>query len=293
MFKIDFKKAYDSVNWDSLLAILRARGFDDLWCDWMDRILKTGHTAVLLNGVPGDWIRCKNGLRQGDPLSPYLFIIVADVLQRLIRNAFTLGKLSHPLSPTTPCPVLQYADDTLIICKADAGAASHLKLVLDDFATATGLAINFHKSCFIPMNVLPRDEALMASSLGCPVSSFPQPYLGLPLSPTKLPISAYAPLILSFDRRLSGWRALLLSSGGRLVLCNAVLNNLATYYMCSYLLPQGVLESIDKRRRAFFWTGKDSCSGARCLIAWDKVLLSKQEGGFGVKDLHRQNRFLL
>jgi hypothetical protein len=63
--------------------------------------------------------------------------------------------------------------------------------------------------------------------------------------------------------------------------------------MCSYLLPQGVLESIDKRRRAFFWTGKDSCSGARCLIAWDKVLLSKQEGGFGVKDLHRQNRCLL
>jgi hypothetical protein len=133
----------------------------------------------------------------------------------------------------------------------------------------------------------------MASSLGCPISSFPQPYLGLPLSPTKLPISAYAPLILSFDRRLSGWRALLLSSGGRLVLCNAVLNNLATYYMCSFLLPQGVLESIDKRRRAFFWTGKDSCSGARCLIAWDKVLLSKQEGGFNVKDLHRQNRCLL
>jgi hypothetical protein len=70
VFKIDFKKAFDSVNWDSLLAILRARGFDDLWCDWMDRILKTGHTAVLLNGIPGDWIRCKNGLRQGDPLSP-------------------------------------------------------------------------------------------------------------------------------------------------------------------------------------------------------------------------------
>jgi hypothetical protein len=72
-----------------------------------------------------------------------------------------------------------------------------------------------------------------------------------------------------------------------------VLNNLATYSMCSYLLPVGVVESIDKRRQAFFWTGKDSCSGARCLIAWDKVLLSKQEGGFGVKDLRRQNRCLL
>jgi hypothetical protein len=55
------------------------------------------------------------------------------------------------------------------------------------------------------------------------------------------------------------------------VLCNVVLNNLASYYMCSYLLPRGVLESIDKRRRAFLWTGKDYCSGARYLISWDKV----------------------
>ncbi|KAK1609392.1 hypothetical protein QYE76_033065 [Lolium multiflorum] len=140
------------------------------------------------------------------------------------------------------------------------------------------------------MHVSPEDGRQMAATLGCPVSSFPQPYLGLPLSPTKLPISAYAPLIRSFDRRLSGWQALLLSSGGCLVLCNVVLNNLASYYMCSYLLPQGMLESIDKRRRAFFWTGKDSCSGARCLISWDKVLLSKQEGGFSVKDLHWKNR---
>lgn len=77
------------------------------------------------------------------------------------------------------------------------------------------------------------------------------------------------------------------------MLCNSMLNNLATYYMCSYLLPRGVIESIDKRRRAFLWTGKDTCSGARCLIAWENVLLSTQEGGFGVKDLHRQNRCLL
>jgi hypothetical protein len=76
-------------------------------------------------------------------------------------------------------------------------------------------------------------------------------------------------------------------------MCNVVLNNLATYYMFSYLFHVGVRESIDKRRRTFFWTGKDSCSGARCLIARDKVLLSKQEGGFGTKDLHRQNRCLL
>jgi hypothetical protein len=103
--------------------------------------------------------------------------------------------------------VLQYADDTLILYQADTSTVCHLKRVLDDFATSTGLSINFHKSCFIPMHVSPDNAQSMAAVLGCPISSFPQPYLGLPLSPTKLPASAYAPLLLSFDRRLSGWKA--------------------------------------------------------------------------------------
>nr|XP_051221559.1 uncharacterized protein LOC127339784 [Lolium perenne] len=181
VFKIDFRKAFDSVNWDSLLIILRARGFDERWCLWMEKILRTGLTAVLLNGVPGDWIPCRNGLRQRDPLSPYLFIIVADVLPRLIHLAWSEGDLAHPLSPDTPCPVLQYADDTLILCKATPAAAATLKRVMDDFASATGLAINFDKSCFIPMFVSSEDAANMAATLGCPISTFPQPYLGLPL----------------------------------------------------------------------------------------------------------------
>jgi hypothetical protein len=73
---------------------------------------------------------------------------------------------------------------------------------------ATGLAINFHKSCFIPMHVSDETSQAMAAALGCPISSFPQPYVGLPLSPTKLPASTYAPLILSFDRCLSCWRVM-------------------------------------------------------------------------------------
>jgi len=103
VLKLDFRKAFDSVEWASLDTILAARGFDDRWRSWISCILNTGKTAIKLNGVPGHWLTCRRGLRQGDPLSPYLFIIVADVLQRLIRHASNNGLISHPVDQTLPC----------------------------------------------------------------------------------------------------------------------------------------------------------------------------------------------
>jgi hypothetical protein len=92
------------------------------------------------------------GLRQGDPLSPYLFLLVACVLQRLVRRD---DVLLHPLVDGAPCPVLQYVDDTLLILRADVAAAQRLKLLLVQFERATGLAINYDKSILVPMHVEP------------------------------------------------------------------------------------------------------------------------------------------
>ena len=185
VLKLDFKKAFDSVDWPSLDAILHARGFDERWRGWVSNILTSGKTSILLNGVPGRWMTCRRGLRQGDPLSPYLFIIVADVLQKLIRRASMNGELFHPVDALLPCPVLQYADDTLILTRGDVSSMHVLKNILDDFSLATGLTINYHKSTFVPMNVDDATASAMANVLGCALSTFPQTYLGLPLSPPK------------------------------------------------------------------------------------------------------------
>jgi hypothetical protein len=95
VIKLDFAKAFDSVNWASLLKILEARGFPDKWCDRMHQFLVMSKSAVLLNRVPGPWITCKRGLRQGDTLSPYLFLLVADVLQTMIKADVAI---KHPLT---------------------------------------------------------------------------------------------------------------------------------------------------------------------------------------------------
>lgn len=218
VLKLDFRKAFDSVSWESLDKILAARGFDDRWRMWVTNVLTSGKTAVMLNGVPGRWFHYKRGLRQGDHISPYLFIIVADVLQRLIQQASGEGLLHHPINPDLACPVLQYAHDTLILVRGDACSMRVLKSILDKFSLATGLSINFHKSTFVPMHIPAESASEMASILGCPVSKFPQAYLGLPLSPHKLQVRDFQPLVSKFDHYLAGWKARLLSTGGRLAL---------------------------------------------------------------------------
>lgn len=113
VIKLDFK-AFDSINWSSLLKILEARGFPEKWQRWMQMLLNTSKSAALVNGILGPWINCKRGLRQGDALSPYLFILVADVLQALIKSD---EGIRHPLADAL-IRVLQYTDDTIILIRA-------------------------------------------------------------------------------------------------------------------------------------------------------------------------------
>jgi hypothetical protein len=121
------------------------------------------------------------------------------------------------------------------------------------------------------------------------VEGFPQTYLGLPLSCEKLTIANFVMLIAKVDRYLSGWCALLLSSAGRVVLLNAVLDALPTFAMGALKLPPALLRAIEALRRAFLWNAADRASGAKCLVAWDAVCRPKREGRLGIKCLAAKN----
>ncbi|KAK1621107.1 hypothetical protein QYE76_026624 [Lolium multiflorum] len=186
-----------------------------------------------------------------------------------------------------------YADDTLIIIRTIPGHVENLKKVLDDFSAATGLTINFHKSTFVPIKVDNASALSMAAAFGCTVSTFPQTYLGLPLSPYKLRLSDFAPIMSKSDMRLSGWRGRCLPIGGHLLLVNSVLTSMLSHAMSAGLLPAGVVEAIDKRRRAFLWTREETCNGGQCKVAWEDVCVPKKNGGLGVVSLPAQNSALL
>lgn len=185
-------------------------------------------------------------------MSPYLFIIVTDVLRRLLHHPSLSAPLKHPIIPDAPCPVLQYADDTLIFLRCSRDAVLQTKLILQIFEEATGLSINYHKTTFLPVVVPDTIASDLAAMFGTTVSSFPQPYLGLPLSTNKLSVADCLPLISSVDKHLSGWSASLLNRAGWLILSTAVLSSIPLHAMSAMSIPKIVIKAIDRRRHAFF-----------------------------------------
>ena len=171
--------------------------------------------------------------------------------------------------------------------------AARLKLLLDQFAEATGLVINFAKRTLVPMHADADSMEQVVAALVCAAGVFPQSYLGLPLSWEKLRFADFLPMIAKVDVYLVGWAACLLSPAGRLILINAVLDALPTYAMAALLLPPAVIRALDGLRRSFLWNIAERASGAQCLVAWCQVCRAKAEGGLGVRDLVTQNECLL
>jgi hypothetical protein len=188
---------------------------------------------VKINGQLGPAFFHQRGLRQGDPLSPLLFNLVADTLQTLLtRKHQTFFRM-----PSLHILALQYADDTLIITEAHPLNLQRITRVLGRYAKMTELVTNPTKSAFttihVPQNLILTVEAL----LGCKAKSLPFRYLGLPLTIRKPTKECYLPLLALIQQKLASWKGSMLSKGGRLILVNAVLNALPIYYIQAFILP--------------------------------------------------------
>jgi hypothetical protein len=227
ILKLDFEKAFDLVEFSIVLDMLRAKGFLAKLILWVESLMNSATTSVLLNGTAGKEFMCKRGVRQGDPLSPILFSIAADLIQCAINHEFQLGRLVPPFPQNVdfPFPVVQYADDTIIVMQGDEQQLLILKDILQKIVISSGLKVNYHKSCLVPINVDAQKTELLAASFGCIVGSFPFTYLGLPLGITKTLVRDFAPLICRVERRLAA-SSQFLSYAGRLQSINSILSSL-------------------------------------------------------------------
>ena len=293
--KLDIEKANDHVNWDCLLHLLERMGFGFRWRTWIRTCISTVRFSIMVNGSPSGFFRSSRGLRQGDPLSPLLFLLIMEVLSQMLRRTeeglirgFKAGKArGNGLSISH----LLFADDTIVFCDAIPDQLLHLRMVLGCFEAVTGLGVNMGKSELVPVGEV-NNVSVLADILCCKVGALPMTYLGMPLGSSFKASSVWNPILENIERKLAGWQKLYLSKGGRLTLLKSTLSSLPTYYLSLFTIPKHVAKRIEKLQRNFLWGGMGD-GFKHHLVGWNTVCRPLAHGGLGVRKVALMNRALL
>lgn len=191
----------------------------------------------MMNGMPGQRICHARGLRQGDPLSPLLFILVMETLSSMIRLADCWQLFDKVGINSFPHRASLYADDLIMFVSPAQRDLDITRKILDVFERASGLGCNLHKCQIVPIRCTPKDITRVTSLFLATVSEFPIRYLGVPLSVTKLPKAALQPLVDKVADRVPTFKGKLLHSSGRLALLKSTLSAIPVDIMINLELP--------------------------------------------------------
>ncbi|GJS56871.1 RNA-directed DNA polymerase, eukaryota [Tanacetum coccineum] len=267
IFKVDFAKAYDSV--------------------------RSNMASILVNGSPTNEFPICCGLKQGDPLAPFLFILVMESLHLSISRAITDGFFNGlHINASMSLSHLFYADDAVFLGEWSDENLDNLLKILRCFHLASGLRINIAKSNVLGVGVPLEIVHQGASRIGCEVMKTPFKYLGIMVGDHMSRCSAWSNSIQKVRTRLSKWKVKTLSIGGRLTLLKSVLGAVPIYNLSIYKAPKRVLHDMEMLRSKYF-NGGDSQDSRILWVAWERVLSSKKNGGLGVSSFFTLNRALL
>jgi len=294
ILKVDFEKAYDSVDWGFLKYMMRRVGMEEKWVRWMRACVFGGNMSILMSGSPTEEINVQRGLKQGDPLAPFLFLLMAEGFNGLMTNAVNrnLFRGFEVKRGGTVVSHLQYADDTLCIGEPTVDNLWLLKAVLRGFEMASGLKVNYHKSSLIGVNVQRDFMEAACKFLHYREGVVPLKYLGLQVGANSIKVSTWVPMLDQLKKRLNSWGNKYVSSGGRIVLLNSVLNAIPIFYLSFLKIPAKVLKLVIRIQKEFLWGG---VSGGRkvCWVKWKKICQPRSKGGLGVRDVKLVNLSLL
>ncbi|XP_042972810.1 uncharacterized protein LOC122304618 [Carya illinoinensis] len=293
--KLDMSKAYDRVEWDFLRKVVGRMGFSNRWINLVMQCVTTVSYSLLINGSS----QCKfiptRGIKQGDPLYPYLFILVAEVLSSLMNHAESIkmihgfpicrGKLSinH----------LFFADDSLIFCRANAREWSSIHVFLNLYEEASGQKLNKTKtSIFFSPNTKQATKEYILNLAGTRASSSYEKYLGLPSLIGRSKHAAFKDIIDRIRGKISNWKNKFLSQAGKEILLKAVIQALPTYCMRVFKLPKSLLNEVNKIMHHFWWGHLQNEKRVH-WVSWGQMGRSKAAGGLGFRDLESFNLALL
>ncbi|KAJ6889554.1 hypothetical protein NC652_030338 [Populus alba x Populus x berolinensis] len=288
--KIDLKKAFDTVRWVYIIAGLHAISLPQQLISWITTCITIVHYTINLNGAMHGFFKATRGIRQGDPLSPYLFVLAMEglngILSRSIQEStFHYHWRCQPNTLTHLC----FADDLMLFCRADIDSIQVLKSSLDKFSMVSGLNINLDKSSLYLSGVDANRRNTIVRMLGIQEATLPVRYLGVPLISTRLTHTDCIPLMERIIARIKLWTSTSLTYAGRLQLIKSVLFSIQVYWSSIFILPSATIRKIESTLAAFLWRGT-SLSHAGAKVAWHAVCYPLNEGGLGIKNLKHWNQ---
>ncbi|XP_027156460.1 uncharacterized protein LOC113757300 [Coffea eugenioides] len=250
--KLDMSKAYDRVEWRFLDAVMNKIGFNDRW----RKCMSTVSYSFTINGETREYVSPQRGIRQGDPLSPYLFLLCSKGLSSLLHTA-TEEKRIRGLKLSRHSPTVShlfFADDSLIFCKADPNNAMELRRILLVYEKGTGQMINLEKSSVLfSRNVVQQLQLVISQALGDIQIVAKGRYLGLPMVVTRSKHQIFGYIKDNIQHRLQKWKNKLLSAAGKEVMLKAVALALPTYTMSCFKIPKRLCKDINSTMANYWW----------------------------------------
>ncbi|KAG7559442.1 Endonuclease/exonuclease/phosphatase superfamily [Arabidopsis thaliana x Arabidopsis arenosa] len=293
--KTDMSKAYDRIEWDFIKLVMERMGFHQKWVHWIMQCVSTVSYSILLNGSAQGSITPQRGIRQGDPLSPYLFILCSEVLSGLCSKAQTDGSLPGIRVALGSPRVnhLLFADDTMFFCRSDEQSCQVLLQILQRYESASGQMINKGKSAITFSAKTPENIKEKAhQTLGMQHVGGLGKYLGLPELFGRKKKDMFNLIIDRIRQRSLSWSSRFLSTAGKATMLKSVLAAMPTYTMSCFKIPGSLCKRIQSALTRFWW---DSSADNRkmCWVSWMKLTQAKEAGGLGFRDIPSFNDALL
>ncbi|PKU72704.1 Putative ribonuclease H protein [Dendrobium catenatum] len=275
--KLDIKKAFDSVSREFIIARLIQKNFPSCFVNWVKACICDVNFSILISGAIEGYFSTASGLRQGCPISPYLFCLAMDAFSNLLEVRGFKGIISNEFSISH----LLYADDVLVFGEATIDNCNLLGNILNEFAKVSGLHINYDKCAIMfPKHFQNQQDICQAISIHNIASKIT--YLGIPLSFNRLKIEDYMPLMDSLNKKFSGWKAKLLSFAGRLQYLKFTIQNTIAYWIRGAILLKSVHKFFKKCSSRFLFFGEVNSNKKLHMIAWNKVCLPFSRGGLRI-----------